>query len=453
MGNRFLDGLRSQREGLQTQIEELTNGAAEAERDLSEEELGQIRGFTDQLGPLDERIREMYELETSRLNYLDETRRVDGLQSGLRPEVTQPGGGHGQNPNRRRSWSDTFLESGALEGYNGRGSTRSVDVGSAIERARVLTSEDLEGLMPTETVPTPVQLQRPMPNMLSVVRTSPTTSSLIEYVEENQPEWGMAVVPEGQPKPETEISFTPRSAPIATIAHWVAATRQVLDDLPALRSYIDGRLREGLIHKIEDMVLNGDTTAGSNGLLTGAQQVAGPTLWEGLLNGAEAITEGYGYVPSAIVLNGRDWYAFLRQVLAPNVGTGRLADSVITDSLPYRVTGLPVVLTPAMPAGTVLIGDFINGAELWDRQTTQVFVADQHADFFVRNTLVILAEARLGLAIYQPLAFAAATIGGGNGGGGNGGGGEEPPGDLAARQRAAAAQAPAQAPARERRST
>lgn len=413
MGNKFLDGLRARREDLQTQIETITNGAAEASRDLSDDELERLRHVTEELGPVDERLREMYALETSRLNFLDETRRVDGLEGGLRPEVTPAGpNGHGPGQQRVRSWSDMFIESGALEGYRGRGSTQSVDVGSAIERARVLTSEDMEGLMPSQVVPTPVQLIRPMPNMLSVMRTNPTTSSLIEYVEENQPEWGMDVVPEGEPKPESTISFTPKSAPISTVAHWVAATRQVLDDLPALRSYIDGRLREGLVHKIEDLVLNGDADHELNGLLTAAQQVTGDTLWEGLLAGSEEITQGYAYNPTAVVLNGRDWYAFLRQVLAPNVGTGRLADSVITDSLPYRVIGLPIVLTPAMEAGKVLIGDFTNGAEIWDRQTTQLFVADQHGDWFVRNQILILAEARMGLAIYQPRAFAVATIGG-----------------------------------------
>lgn len=446
MGNKFLDGLRSQREALQQQIEELTSAAADSERDLSEEELGQIRSVTEQLGPLDARIREMYELETSRLNYLDETRKLDGLEGGLRPEPTRPGE-HGQpGPDRPRSWSEQFLASGVLEGYSGRGATQSVDVGSAVpDRSRVIKSDQLDVLLPTEEVWPPVQLQRPMPNMLSVVRTSPTTASIIEYVEEHQPTWGAAIVPEGEPKPETLIEFHPQTAPIVTIAHWVAATRQVLDDIPMLRAYIDGRLRDGLVLAIENLVLNGDAGAGAPGLLTGAQSVAGATLWEGLLAGSEAISEGYGYTPNAIVMNGRDWFSFLRSLLGTTIGTGGLQDTVITDQLPPRVIGMPVVMTPAMPQGQVLIGDFVNGAQLWDRQATQVFVADQHADFFVRNTLVILAEARLGLAVYQPLAFAVATIGGA--GGSNGGS----DGESAGGTQAAAAQAHT-APARERRS-
>jgi hypothetical protein len=45
-------------------------------------------------------------------------------------------------------------------------------------------------------------------------------------------------------------------------------------------------------------------------------------------------------------------------------------------------------------------------AQVWDRMAAQLLIADQHSDFFVRNMYVLLAEERLGLAVYRPAAFA-----------------------------------------------
>src|SRR3546814_4994272 len=65
--------------------------------------------------------------------------------------------------------------------------------------------------------------------------------------------------------------------PISTIAHWVLATRQILDDVAMLQSYIDGRLRYGLAYAEELQLLNGDGTGTNlNGVYTQATTFASP---------------------------------------------------------------------------------------------------------------------------------------------------------------------------------
>ena len=44
---------------------------------------------------------------------------------------------------------------------------------------------------------------------------------------------------------------------VTTIAHWVLAARQILDDVPMLQSYIDARLTYGLALVEENQLLNG----------------------------------------------------------------------------------------------------------------------------------------------------------------------------------------------------
>src|SRR3546814_10753919 len=57
----------------------------------------------------------------------------------------------------------------------------------------------------------------------------------------------------GTAKPQSEIKFDIKTATVTTIAHWVLATRQILDDVAMLQSYIDGRLRYGLAY-VEEQI-------------------------------------------------------------------------------------------------------------------------------------------------------------------------------------------------------
>lgn len=425
MPNAFLDRLRRQREQVQTEIEEITARATGEERDLTDEETVSVQDRAELLGPLDARIRQMTGLEESRINYLEDARRLDGrggqesYSEALTGEVTHPG----QEQPDYRSWGQRFTESSIPGEYQARGHGRSegLSVGSATsamalrqdaaaapgERA-IASADGLGALVPIHLLPGPIPPPS-LPNMLSLVRRSATRGQVIQYVKEvlpTTPTPPPGVTPEGQPKPQWDLTFEPETATVGTIAQWVIAMRQILDDLPQLRAYIDGRLRDRLIRAIELFVLTGDTSVGNPGIIAGAQTVVASDLFDAVLGGAEAV-EALGYEPTGVVINGRDWFSFIRWLVDRPTALG---DMVITSTLPYRVMGLPVVVTPSLAQGQVLVGDFVNGCELFDREQTQILVADQHADIFIRNQIVVLAEARLALAVYAPQAFAVSTV-------------------------------------------
>jgi HK97 family phage major capsid protein len=72
-------------------------------------------------------------------------------------------------------------------------------------------------------------------------------------------------------KPQSDIQFDLVTTSVTTIAHWVLATRQILDDVPMLQSYIDGRLRYGLGYVEDNQLLNGAGTGTDlNGVYTQA---------------------------------------------------------------------------------------------------------------------------------------------------------------------------------------
>ena len=86
-------------------------------------------------------------------------------------------------------------------------------------------------------------------------------SNSVEWVRENVFTNNAAPqVGEGTPKAKSDITFTKENSPVQTIAHWIAASRQVLADSRSLRSFIDQRLVYGLKFEEEEQLLLGDGT-------------------------------------------------------------------------------------------------------------------------------------------------------------------------------------------------
>ncbi len=244
---------------------------------------------------------------------------------------------------------------------------------------------------------------------------TPVDTNLIEFAKEtlftnNAGPQGGATSPtvtggEGEIKPQSDITFELASTPVITFAHWIAASRQVLSDAKMLQGYIDGRLRYGLQLAEEAALLNGDGTAGTlNGLMNNAtafaygstnQTVLDTLLWaQTQVSLSEFDVTGY-------VLHPIDWTQIL--LLKDTQGRYLFTDPHGTEQ--PRVWGKPVVATQAQTRGQFLAGAFNLGAEIFDREDATVRVAEQHADFFVRNLVAILAEERLAIAVYRSQAF------------------------------------------------
>jgi HK97 family phage major capsid protein len=75
-----------------------------------------------------------------------------------------------------------------------------------------------------------------------------------------------------------------------------------------------------------------------------------------------------------------------------------------------RLWGLPVVATNSIPVGKFLVLDAQRVGYIADREDAIVRVAEQHADFFVRNMVVILVEERLAIVIQLSAAMVFGTL-------------------------------------------
>jgi len=253
-----------------------------------------------------------------------------------------------------------------------------------------------------------------------VLAATGTNSNLIEYAKENVFTNNAGPTVSGSPeqfenvtKPESGITFTLENEPVQTIAHWIPASKQVIEDSAQLQGYISGRLTYGLKLKEETQLLTGTGANGQlNGLITQATAytVQSPQLTNEMDIIREAIKQAQlsEYFPTNIVLNPQDWY----DIDVRKVGTSddRYVVGNPREMSAPRLWGLPVILSNSISAGTFLLGAFDMGAEIKDRMQATVEVSRENSDNFVKNMITILAEERIALVVYRPAAFITGSL-------------------------------------------
>jgi len=216
---------------------------------------------------------------------------------------------------------------------------------------------------------------------------------------------------EGTAKPESGLTFEKMTTAVATLAHWIPASRQVLADAPQLRGIIDGKLRTGLKLKEDEQLLFGD---GLNGNLHGIVPQAVAYSATGIPAGATAIDHlrwaflqvaRAKYPANFAVLSLEDW----AKIQMMKTTDGAYIFGTPTDGAAPRIWGKRVVESFGLDAGDFLAGSSL-AATLYDREDVTVRVAEQHGDFFIKNMVAILCEERIGLTVERPAAMVAGSF-------------------------------------------
>lgn len=234
-----------------------------------------------------------------------------------------------------------------------------------------------------------------------------TSSNLIQYLQEVGFTNAAATTAEGVRKPESTITFDLKNAPVVKIPHFIKASTEILSDFPALQSIIDEKLRYGLMLVEEAQLLKGSGVGNNlNGIYTQATAYAAPIVVTSptridVLRLALLQAELAEYPSTGIVLHPSDWAAIELQKDTTGAYIFANPQSIAQPGL----WGRPVVSTQAMTVDTFLVGAFRLGAQVFDRQQATITVATENEDDFVNNLVTILAEERLGLAVYRPEAF------------------------------------------------
>jgi len=358
-------------------IENLQSTAAADKRDLTEDERKTFDSIVGRLAFLDAEIKRLTDAEAGSAKFVEIYGAHAEAEARAAAARDREHAAPPAPPEERASWGTRFVESEQFKAYSGHGSSQPYKIEGEFleERADITTGI---GTPPQYwSGPRDPALRVPLFDVVGVV---PTTMGSVEYYYW-QPETGMAgEVAEGALKPEAPIQGVLLAVPMSTYAWWKGITRQALDDVPMVRTIVDTQLRRGVIRKINAeaaVALAADANIPTYG--TGAS-----VLLESLRVGLGMVDEA-GYSANAVLLNALDWAA-LDMTILPVSRDGANVSTVFW--------GLRAVAVPQIPRGTAYVGDFAEGMTFFDRNQVSVMMTDSHAEFFLQNKLVLLAEAR-----------------------------------------------------------
>lgn len=235
-----------------------------------------------------------------------------------------------------------------------------------------------------------------------------TTSPAIFWVQQTGFTNKASVVPENTTKPYSDIEFATKITPVTTIAHLFKASKQILDDFAQLQSLVDAEMRYGLKFVEEQEILFGDGSgAHLHGIIPQAskykpefsveKQSGIDDLRLAMLQAQLARLPATGHVLHFI-----DWAKI--ELTKDSLGRYILANP--SALIGPTLWGLPVVATESTAfKGKFLTGAFNAGAQLFDREETNVVISTENTDDFEKNMISIRCEERLALAVKRPEAF------------------------------------------------
>lgn len=235
--------------------------------------------------------------------------------------------------------------------------------------------------------------------------TGKTNSNAVEFTRELTFTNDAAETAEGVSKPESDLTFELYTAPVRTIAHFIKVSRQVKEDAPALVAYINNRMRYGVDLKEETQLVAG---AGTGQQLLGMTVSPNYTAFTPAtadnaldsLNKAKYAIDNADYVATAIIMNPTDWGNIERT----KVGSAD-ARYVIGDprsNMGPFLWGLPVIVTPSMTSGKLLVAAFDIAFMYLEREETIVEMFEQDDTNVQKNLLTIRAEKRSVLGGLRP---------------------------------------------------
>jgi HK97 family phage major capsid protein len=391
----YLRNLVTERDSLTANATGLAEKAAAEDRDLTDTEQASMRSWQERCAELDAQILEFNTQAESQRAY---ARLRDQLNHDDEPAALSPR--RMQTREAALSWGETFIESDAFQSYVGAGTSARVTLPGVLEqrhaqwetRAPIDTGDGI--VVPYVFTPPTPTFPSPLLGVCGHVTTGSNAVSWVQWAPNPAP--AAPVVAEGAAKPEMALTATPMSDTLDTYAHWKEITRQALEDIPQIRSIVESRLRQGIMRALE----TGIATALGAAAIPAATVPVGGALVEAIRVGM-ATVQGNGYTPNAVLVDPAD---------AASIDLGIMAGTMGGPSVNGTLWGLRVVAVPDLPAGTAYVGDFNSAVTVFDRGSTDVYLTDSHADNFIRNILLLLAEIRALVTVPEPQAAAECSV-------------------------------------------
>jgi HK97 family phage major capsid protein len=209
------------------------------------------------------------------------------------------------------------------------------------------------------------------------------------------------------------MTFELQNEPVRKVAHWIPISEELLEDAPAVASYIDARMRYGLQRKEDQQLLYGTGVApqvlgimARTGLAADVVRGASENNADAILRQITTIEAATGLPVSGIIMNPLAWGSIISsKTLDGNYLAGGPFGSLTAPMLWSR----PVALTDQVISTTAIVGAFKSATQIFRHGGIRVNSTNAHADYFIRNLVALRAEERFALAVTRPSAIGEVT--------------------------------------------
>jgi HK97 family phage major capsid protein len=403
--------LKQQREAALKAAREIAEKAKGENRDMTSEETAEVDQHLAKADDLDKQIKAAEKSE-SRMKRLAEIKD---------PEADERGAETGA-----KSLGEHFVKTAGdrlVEAKNsgGRWSVASPEFKLAGDTQTVGTVFDAVTTQVDTNIVTGVRRRLQIADLLSPGTLS---GNAITYYVEGAMEGDFTTVGENAQKPQIHFADpTPVTESLKKIAAFIKESDEMVEDLPFMVSAINNRLLYQLGLFEENQVLNGDGV-GTNltGLLSrsgiqtlGATTDAAAGNADQVFRAMTAVTTGSGLDADGLVIHPTDYQTFRLnkdangQYYGGGYFQGPYGTGGVTEQPP--LWGLRTVVTPAIAAGTVLVGAFAPSSTLYRKGGVRVESTNSDGNDFTNNRVTVRAEERVALAVRRPAALVRLTLG------------------------------------------
>jgi HK97 family phage major capsid protein len=265
---------------------------------------------------------------------------------------------------------------------------------------------NLTGDIPRQYAPQVYALPNRKVHVRSLLPVGTISTGLFTFPKETGGEGDVAPQVQGSSKAQLDFDITMTDAPAQYIAGFVRISRQMLDDVPAMTSFLQARLLEKYLLAEDAQLLNGNGTAPNlTGLTINAAAPTGAaTVDVEQLVQAIAQVSASNYSANGILINPTDW-ANIMNTKPTNAAYSLPGSTVVTTDGSLTIAGIPVFQSTAIAADKFLVGDWAMGAQIMQNQGISVQFSEFDSDNFQKNLITVRVEARIAFPIYYNSAF------------------------------------------------
>ena len=249
-------------------------------------------------------------------------------------------------------------------------------------------------------------------NMMNIIPVASTSSNVIRYVKESAYTDNGGNVAEGSAPSDSEFQLTATDAVVQKTSAVMTISQEMLDDTPALQSYLSQRIPAKIMTVVDDQLLRGSGSSPNQlGLMNGGTTFSAG----GFANAIESAQELdvlivalnqlalANYAGNGIILNPTDFHKIY--LLKDTTNEYLRGNSVVTSEGFTRINGVPVYLNNKMASGEFVVGDFSQGSQVFQRENLTVDFGYENNDNFDKYLVSVRGIIRMAHAIYLPNAF------------------------------------------------